>query len=275
MARFFVRAVTGQDERSARRGIRAANPRNRPLNRKIRQNRPRRCNLRPVMDPVIFLSGADTPFGKLMRAALLRRGCPVAAMSGGKLKEEPQENLLPLSVQDGDTPGMADAVAETLDRFGRIDALLHVPDAQQPEDGWRDFDFNLDYIFRTAVARPMGVARAILPVFRGQGGGVIGQVVPPHRPGVFPSMAWEALKAAGGHALGAAVPARMKMKLQVKIHEPGADEADAYAERIASEMTASASATRSQARGSISASQYRWILDWRTEPQRHDRGEKA
>lgn len=217
----------------------------------------------PAMSPVIFLSGADTPFGKLMRIALRRRGCPVAAMHGGTLKEEPRENLLPLCVQDGDSSGLADAVAETLDRFGRIDALLHVPDARQPEEGWRDFDSNLEHVFRTAVARPMGVARAILPVFRGQGTGVIGQVVPPHRPGIFPAIAWEALKKAGSHALGANVPARLKMKLQVKIHEPGTDEAEPYAARIVRETEDAVA--RGELRGSLSASQYRWIRDWNGE----------
>lgn len=216
------------------------------------------------MNPVIFLTGADTPFGKLMRTALLGRGCPVAVVHG-KLPagDVSRENLLPLAVKDGDSAGMAEAVVETLERFGRIDALLYVPDAQQPEDGWRDFDFNLEHIFRTAVARPMVAARAILPVFRGQGGGIIGQVVPPHRPGLFPAMAWNALKVAGGHALGAHLPARRKMNLQVKVHEPGAESLEAYAERVARETRESAA--NAEFRGSLSASQYRWIRDWNGE----------
>ncbi|QJE97855.1 hypothetical protein [Luteolibacter luteus] len=216
---------------------------------------------------MIFLTGADTPFGRLLRTALQRRGCPLAAVSGKQSSEKTGEKFLPLAVRDGDSADMADAVTETLEHFGRIDVLLQVPDVRQPKDGWRDFDFDVEHVFRNAVARPMVAARAILPVFRGQGGGVIGQVIPPQCAGVFPAIAWGPLKTEGAQAPGA-FPVRSKMALQVKIHEPGKDGAGAFAERILMETEKAVSVTRPLSRGSISASQYRWILDWNGQPGR-------
>ncbi len=127
--------------------------------------------------PVWLITGASRGFGKEFATVALEHGCRVAA---GARKPEvvreafgESENLLPVALDVTDEGQIAQAVAQTIEKFGRIDVLVN-------NAGYGIFgsleetsDAETRAIFDTNVFGMMNVTRAVLPHMREQGSGRI------------------------------------------------------------------------------------------------------
>ncbi len=126
--------------------------------------------------PVVLITGASTGIGQAAARLFAERGWRVAATmrnpSDGKALAEGQHMaVLPLDVTD--PASIKEAVAETLHRFGRIDAVVNNAgyglfgpfETATDEQIRRQFATNVDGVF--------AVTRAVLPEMRRQGNGTI------------------------------------------------------------------------------------------------------
>ncbi len=127
--------------------------------------------------PVWLITGASRGFGKEFATVALEHGCRVAA---GARKPEvvreafgESENLFPVALDVTDQEQIAQAVAQTIEQFGRIDVLVN-------NAGYGIFgsleetsDAETHAIFNTNVFGMMNVTRAVLPHMREQGSGRI------------------------------------------------------------------------------------------------------
>ncbi len=127
--------------------------------------------------PVWLITGASRGFGKEFATVALEHGCRVAA---GARKPEvvreafgESENLFPVALDVTDQEQIAQAVAQTIEQFGRIDVLVN-------NAGYGIFgsleetsDAETRAIFNTNVFGMMNVTRAVLPHMREQGSGRI------------------------------------------------------------------------------------------------------
>jgi len=126
--------------------------------------------------PVVLITGASSGIGKAAANLFAQRGWSVVATmrtpsDGAVLARRREIEILPLDVTD--SASVEAAVTATMERFGRIDALVNnagyglfgpfetADDAQIR----RQFATNVDGIFT--------VTRAVLPVMRNQGSGTI------------------------------------------------------------------------------------------------------
>lgn len=125
--------------------------------------------------PVWLITGASRGFGKAFAQAALSHGCRVAA---GARKPEAvtaalgeSEQLLPVKLDVTNQQEIAEAVAQVIAEFGRIDVLVN-------NAGYGIFgsleettDAETRAIFGTNVFGMMNVTRAVLPHMRAQGAG--------------------------------------------------------------------------------------------------------
>ena len=126
--------------------------------------------------PVVLITGASSGIGEATASLFAERGWRVAATmrkpsDGAELTKHHMVTVLPLDVTD---PASVDAaVKATLERFGRIDAVVNNAgyalfgpfETSTDEQIHRQFATNVDGVFN--------VTRAVLPTMRSQGSGTI------------------------------------------------------------------------------------------------------
>jgi NAD(P)-dependent dehydrogenase (short-subunit alcohol dehydrogenase family) len=129
-------------------------------------------------NPVWLITGCSTGFGRELAKAVLERGwrAVVTARDASKVEDivkghEDRAIVLPLDVQN--TEQIADAVKQTTQRFGRIDALVnnagygYLAAIEEGED-----DVVRD-MFETNVFGLVDMTKAVLPVMRAQKSGIV------------------------------------------------------------------------------------------------------
>jgi NAD(P)-dependent dehydrogenase (short-subunit alcohol dehydrogenase family) len=133
-----------------------------------------------MTEPRVWLiTGASSGFGRALADAALARGDSVVAtsrrtdsledLSGGD-----RSHVIALDVKD---PAERDsAVAESQERFGRVDVLVNNAGRTQVGAVEETTDEELRDLFEVHFFAPAALTRAVLPVMRSQGGGAIVQM---------------------------------------------------------------------------------------------------
>jgi NAD(P)-dependent dehydrogenase (short-subunit alcohol dehydrogenase family) len=131
---------------------------------------------------VVLVTGASSGIGRATALACARRGDRVAllARARGPLDEAAREcraggaaATLVLVADVGDPDAVTAAVRQTVDRFGRLDAVVHAAAVMaygRVEDVPADV---FERVVRTNLLGTANVARAALPRFRAQAGGTL------------------------------------------------------------------------------------------------------
>lgn len=128
------------------------------------------------MEKVILITGASTGIGKETAKLFQAKNWKVVATMRSPEKDEELRNIVDLAVirlDVTDSDSIKSAIAETLKKFGRIDAVVNNAgyglagpfEATTPEQIARQFDVN--------VFGLMNVCREIIPYFREQKRGTI------------------------------------------------------------------------------------------------------
>ncbi len=128
-----------------------------------------------AQDPVWFITGCSTGFGRSLAEAVLARGERVVATARDVARvadlEGASDRLLPLALDVTDDAQIAAAVDAARERFGRVDVLVnnagygYQASIEEGEDAEirAQFDANVFGLF--------ALTRAVLPLMRAQGGG--------------------------------------------------------------------------------------------------------
>jgi len=128
-----------------------------------------------AQDPVWFITGCSTGFGRSLAEAVLARGERVVATARDVARvadlESASDRLLPLTLDVTDDAQIAAAVDAARERFGRVDVLVnnagygYQASIEEGEDAEirAQFDANVFGLF--------ALTRAVLPLMRAQGGG--------------------------------------------------------------------------------------------------------
>ncbi len=120
------------------------------------------------------MTGASSGFGRAIVEAALARGDAVAA--GARTREALPDGVHPLAL-DVTVPAQREAaVAETLDRFGRVDVLVNNAGRTQVGAVEESTDEELRSLFELHFFGPAALTRLVLPHMRRQGGGAIVQM---------------------------------------------------------------------------------------------------
>jgi NAD(P)-dependent dehydrogenase (short-subunit alcohol dehydrogenase family) len=128
---------------------------------------------------VWLVTGASSGFGRAIVDAALERGDSVVATARrtealSDLEGHERADVVELDVTD---PGQREAaVAEAVDRFGRIDVLVNNAGRTQVGAVEETTDEELRFLFDLHFFAPAALTRAILPQMRRQGGGAIVQM---------------------------------------------------------------------------------------------------
>jgi NAD(P)-dependent dehydrogenase (short-subunit alcohol dehydrogenase family) len=130
-------------------------------------------------DRVWLITGASSGFGRAIAEAALERGDVVAATSRNKdalsdLARE--EGVHPVSLDVTDAAQREAAVAETLERFGRLDVLVNNAGRTQVGAVEETTDEEFRALFDLHFFGPAALTRAVLPQMRRQGSGAIVQM---------------------------------------------------------------------------------------------------
>jgi NAD(P)-dependent dehydrogenase (short-subunit alcohol dehydrogenase family) len=130
--------------------------------------------------PVVLVTGASSGIGRATAVEAAGRGARLVLVARGRpaLEEAAEEartagagEVVVCPADVNDDAAIAAVVAATVERFGRIDAVVHAAQTMaygRIEDVPRDV---YEAVTDTAVHGTANVARAVLPVFRKQGGG--------------------------------------------------------------------------------------------------------
>jgi NAD(P)-dependent dehydrogenase (short-subunit alcohol dehydrogenase family) len=130
--------------------------------------------------PVVLVTGASSGIGRATAIEAAGRGARLVLVARGRpaLDEAAEEartagagEVVVCPADVNDDAAFAAVVRSTVDRFGRIDAVVHAAQVMaygRIEDVPRDV---YEAVTDTAVHGTANVARAVLPVFRAQGGG--------------------------------------------------------------------------------------------------------
>jgi len=128
-----------------------------------------------AQDPVWFITGCSTGFGRSLAEAVLARGERVVATARDVARvadlEGASDRLLSLALDVTDDAQIAAAVDAARERFGRVDVLVnnagygYQASIEEGEDAEirAQFDANVFGLF--------ALTRAVLPLMRAQGGG--------------------------------------------------------------------------------------------------------
>jgi len=128
-----------------------------------------------AQDPVWFITGCSTGFGRSLAEAVLARGERVVATARDVARvadlEGASDRLLSLALDVTDDAQIAAAVDAARERFGRVDVLVnnagygYQASIEEGEDAQirAQFDANVFGLF--------ALTRAVLPLMRAQGGG--------------------------------------------------------------------------------------------------------
>jgi NAD(P)-dependent dehydrogenase (short-subunit alcohol dehydrogenase family) len=132
-----------------------------------------------VANRVWLITGASSGFGRALADAALERGDSVVAAarrtsSLAYASEHERGHAVALDVTDA---GQRDAaVAEVLERFGRIEVLVNNAGRTQVGAVEETTDEELRALFDLHFFAPAALTRAVLPQMRRQGGGAIVQM---------------------------------------------------------------------------------------------------
>lgn len=133
------------------------------------------------MTQVVLITGASGGIGRATALAFARQGAAVVvtARRADKLEELAREiaglggQCLPIGADVADRAAMDSAVAQTVERFGRLDVLVANAGVGQrgalAESDWRD----LETVLRTNIDGVLHSVRAAIPAMRNIGGGHI------------------------------------------------------------------------------------------------------
>lgn len=128
------------------------------------------------MSPTILITGASTGIGRATAELFANRGWDVAATmrdpsNAGDLGE--RSNCIVPALDVTDLDAVDSAIAATLDRFGRIDAVVNNAGfaVMGPLEAIPAAD--IEKQLAVNVVGPVAVIRAVLPHFRAQGQGTI------------------------------------------------------------------------------------------------------
>jgi NAD(P)-dependent dehydrogenase (short-subunit alcohol dehydrogenase family) len=141
-----------------------------------------------VASRVWFITGASSGFGRALADAALERGDSVVATarhteSLAYAAEHERGHAIALDVTDATQ--REGAVAEALERFGRIDVLVNNAGRTQVGAVEETTDEELRALFELHFFAPAALTRAVLPHMRRQGGAIVqmssvgGQVTAP------------------------------------------------------------------------------------------------
>jgi NAD(P)-dependent dehydrogenase (short-subunit alcohol dehydrogenase family) len=141
-----------------------------------------------VASRVWFITGASSGFGRELADAALERGDSVVATarhteSLAYAAEHERGHAIALAVTDATQ--REGAVAEALERFGRIDVLVNNAGRTQVGAVEETTDEELRALFELHFFAPAALTRAVLPHMRRQGGAIVqmssvgGQVTAP------------------------------------------------------------------------------------------------
>lgn len=128
---------------------------------------------------VWMVTGSSSGFGRAITDAVLARGERVVATarrveSLAELAEHERVHVVALDVTDA---GQRDAaVAEAVERFGRIDVLVNNAGRTQVGAVEETTDEELRFLFELHFFAPAALTRAVLPHMRRQGSGAIVQM---------------------------------------------------------------------------------------------------
>jgi NAD(P)-dependent dehydrogenase (short-subunit alcohol dehydrogenase family) len=131
------------------------------------------------MARVWLITGASSGFGRAIAEAALARGDSVAATARrtdalADLDADDRVLVIPLDVTDA--AGRQAAVAQAVERFGRVDVLVNNAGRTQVGAVEETTDDELRYLFDLHFFAPAALTRAVLPHMRRQGGGAIVQM---------------------------------------------------------------------------------------------------
>jgi NAD(P)-dependent dehydrogenase (short-subunit alcohol dehydrogenase family) len=131
------------------------------------------------MARVWLITGASSGFGRAIAEAALARGDSVAATARrtdalADLDAEDRLLVVPLDVTDA--AEREAAVAQAIERFGRVDVLVNNAGRTQVGAVEETTDDELRYLFDLHFFAPAALTRAVLPHMRSQGGGAIVQM---------------------------------------------------------------------------------------------------
>jgi NAD(P)-dependent dehydrogenase (short-subunit alcohol dehydrogenase family) len=126
---------------------------------------------------VWFITGASSGFGRAIAEAALARGDSVIASARnadalGDLAERAQ----PMALDVTDAAQREAAVAEAIERFGRIDVLVNNAGRTQVGAVEETTDEELRSLFELHFFAPAALTRLVIPHMRRQGGGAIVQM---------------------------------------------------------------------------------------------------
>jgi 3-oxoacyl-[acyl-carrier protein] reductase len=134
---------------------------------------------------VTIVTGGTAGLGRVMVDTLLQAGGAVVAVGRSKPDDLPDSEQLLFARGDVSVPEDCEAiVAQSLDRFGRIDALINnagvnLPTAPKNADGVRSrrfYDVSIEtwqHIARINIEGPFNLARIVAPMLVAQGWGRI------------------------------------------------------------------------------------------------------
>jgi NAD(P)-dependent dehydrogenase (short-subunit alcohol dehydrogenase family) len=130
-------------------------------------------------DRVWLITGASSGFGRAIAEAALARGDSVIAAARnldalGELAEH--ERVHPLRLDVTDAAQREAAIAESIERFGRIDVLVNNAGRTQVGAVEETTDEELRALFDLHFFAPAALTREVLPQMRSQGGGTIVQM---------------------------------------------------------------------------------------------------
>jgi NAD(P)-dependent dehydrogenase (short-subunit alcohol dehydrogenase family) len=128
---------------------------------------------------VWLITGASSGFGRAIAEAALARSDSVIA-AGRKLDAlrelAEDERVHPLKLDVTDAAERESAIAESIERFGRIDVLVNNAGRTQVGAVEETTDEELRDLFELHFFAPAALTREVLPQMRSQGGGTIVQM---------------------------------------------------------------------------------------------------
>ena len=132
-----------------------------------------------MADRVWFITGASSGFGRSIADAVLARGDRVFVTARridalADLADNDGAHVFSLDVTDADR--REEAVADALERFGRIDVLVNNAGRTQVGAVEETTEEELRSLFDLHFFAPAALTRAVLPHMRRQGGGAIVQM---------------------------------------------------------------------------------------------------
>jgi NAD(P)-dependent dehydrogenase (short-subunit alcohol dehydrogenase family) len=128
---------------------------------------------------VWLITGASSGFGRAIAEAALSNGDAVIATARrtdalSELADQERAHVIPLDVTDA--AQREGAVAESVERFGRIDVLVNNAGRTQVGAVEETTEEELRALFDLHFFAPAALTRAVLPHMREQGGGAIVQM---------------------------------------------------------------------------------------------------